>query len=533
MATTQRSTRRSAPRRKVGLDYTGEIAKLVAQLRERDADPDYADAPVVDTYSRISDVTDAADDEKVERQTRDCLRKLVTMHARLGVTLEDPNRSAWKVDGKRPAWKMLLDRIESDTCNGVIAWHTDRLMRQPWDLEVLVRIALHGRYTVASCYGEHNLDNNDDLFQLRILTAAANKASADTSRRIRAKNESRREAGQLCEGRPVFGHRTPGVKLTDEQLKAERDALVWGAKQIIEGQSLKHVANEWNRRGLVTRSGRAWNPLNVRSCIVLARHAGLIEYTPDWQLPASNKRKRKAQILPTRLTEVDPVFSTAVFYALRAVFEGRSRGGKAAGNGEHFLSTWLHCAVCGTGMVGTTERRHSPYTDGAPRRQYRCTPRGCRSVAIDARAAEAWATHQVLTVLASPVNTANVARRSQRLIQIDKEIEQYETILREAAARVARKPETWDRYTELEDQVTEAIAGLHADRQALVDAGAVEEPSAVDVATLRARWESATGPERRQLVLTTLPHGATVVPAPKGVRMRATVAQERLTLSAA
>src|SRR4029078_180764 len=86
------------------IDYPHEISMIVKRLRDRDADPTFADAPVLDSYARISKIMNAGDDEKTDRQTLDILRNIEKRHARLGEILTDDKRSAWKRHGKRPAW---------------------------------------------------------------------------------------------------------------------------------------------------------------------------------------------------------------------------------------------------------------------------------------------------------------------------------------------------------------------------------------------------------------------------------------------
>ncbi|HET9657526.1 MAG TPA: recombinase family protein, partial [Kineosporiaceae bacterium] len=85
-------------------------------------------------YCRISHVKDE-DQTGVERQERIC-RELA---ARLGVRVRpehvfvDNSRSAWQRRRKRPGWDGLLEAIRAGRVRHVLAYHPDRLMRQPWD----------------------------------------------------------------------------------------------------------------------------------------------------------------------------------------------------------------------------------------------------------------------------------------------------------------------------------------------------------------------------------------------------------------
>src|SRR4051794_29033897 len=114
---------------------TAEVAALVDLLRARDTDPAYKDAPILDVYGRISNNPETGETEKVDRQLEDTLKEVLRRHARLGAVLRDDGRSAWSLTAKRPDWDELVQRLEKRVSSGVIAWHTDRLMRQPKDLE--------------------------------------------------------------------------------------------------------------------------------------------------------------------------------------------------------------------------------------------------------------------------------------------------------------------------------------------------------------------------------------------------------------
>jgi site-specific DNA recombinase len=103
-------------------------------------------------YCRISH---AGDDDQtgVERQERIC-REVAD---RLGLVIEpgmvfvDNNRSAWRRNRKRQGWDQMLEAARAGLVRHIVAFHPDRLMRQPKDLEELLSIAddaditLHGQ----------------------------------------------------------------------------------------------------------------------------------------------------------------------------------------------------------------------------------------------------------------------------------------------------------------------------------------------------------------------------------------------------
>lgn len=494
-------------------DYVAEIAALVAELRQRDADPEYATAPVLHAYARISKAYGDADDEKPERQMVHILRNILTRPARLGHVLMDHGRSAWKRNGKRPAWTTLLDLLGSGEGDGVVCGHVDRLMRQPWDLETLIRLTDKG-LTVGSLHGEYELNRPDNVFTLRILVAAACKESDDKSRRLKAMAADRRNAGNPRNGNAPFGHRN-GTEVDDAQLARERDAIVWAAERIIAGKSLGSVAREWNERGLTTRKGKPWNALNVRQCLQLPRHGGYVAH--------------RGAIVRASADHGDAVLDDITYRRLAAVFEAR-KGGRQAGEGGHALSNILRCDRCDSPMVGATSRT-TPYADGTPRRVYRCSPRGCANVAVDGRAADEWAAAQILAILTDPDHARMVASHRTEHATLNATIAQIETVIADlmgkaAGLHVAQRARLDARIDAMEAELTPLLQQRDALRELGVTGGAVRSR-----ATL-VRELNEGGPEvLRSLAREAFPSGIYVAPVGRGARLRGAAIALRFSLT--
>jgi len=478
------------------IDYTADIAALVAELRLRDTDPAYADAPVFDVYARISRLASSHDEEKTPRQVAACLKNLLGRHARLGEVQVDNNRSAWKlVGGNRPAFEAMLVRIESGAVQGVLCWHVDRLARQPWDLERLLRLVLQRRereaFLVASCHGDHLLSN---VFELRMKMMFAAQESEAKSRRIRDLNARRREAGVLVGGASAFGHRNEGELISDTQLAAERDAVAWGIRALIAGRSLGYVAREFSTRGLLTRRGVAFNALNVRSCLYLARHAGLIEHEDE-------------ELRPMRNADEVAIVTRDEFLGLRAMFAAREgTKGRTPGDRAHFLSNLIRCDGCGRGMSGSTINTWLD-ADGNARRVYRCRPQNCRGVSVDADVAEEWVRVAVVGILASPDHARTIARKSRRVAELEADIERAESRVARLMGLGRVNPDRFEFYAEQAEVFEADRRKAVEERDALVAAGAGRTARALTEADLEREWAEATPAERRALTAQALPEG--------------------------
>jgi len=494
------------PRPSDDIDYGSEIQQLVAALRLRDADPAFADAPVIDVYARISKVTDAHDSEKVPRQLVECLRNLMGRTARLGEMFSDAGKSAWKIEGKRPEFDRLMTRIAKGRNNGVLCWHIDRLSRQPWDMEQMIRLVelrkatTNDRYVFASCHGDHLLSN---LLELRIKMAFSAEESRRKSERIRNLNAHRRAAGIVKGGPSPFGHRyVDDTHISDAQLDAERMAIKWGIETISAGRSLGAVAREWERRALTTRAGKTFNALNVRAVLMHARHGGLLEH--DGKILRS-------------MSNVDAIVSEETYRLMRKVFEGRKRGRQPA-EAVHYLSGWVHCDECGGPMVGSTSP--GTYSDGTQRRQYRCTPRGCSNVSVDARAAEHYAALHVVKELSDPRNTVLIAARSSALAEMDRRISQLERIRSTLHDKAMANIDSYDFYAEKVEETEKMLAPLWQERRELALAGAMQSSTVQDVESVAQNWSDADPAQRRVMVEQAMPDGFWVAKVGRTRRLR-------------
>jgi len=485
---------------------------LIALLRERDADPAYDAAPVLDAYARISKSADG-ELEKTDRQLLDVLRAIAARGARLGEVHRDDNLSAWKRKGTRPGWRALMARFEEKKIDGAVAWHVDRMMRQPYDLEKLIDLADQGA-TIGNCLGEYRLDDGDHRFTLRILVAAACKASDDASRRQKRKHEAMRDSGRINGGPRAFGHQTipPGKPIPADQLAAERDAVAWSVGALLDGSSQLAVAEELNRRGVFTVTGRTWYDGAIRNMVLKARHAGLIEHDDK---------------VGGRAADIDPIITEDDYRALAAMYRARSKGkrGRPVGpSARYVLSGVLRCAVCSTQMgamirAGRTKDASDPYVT------YRCPAHGCPadgrpSNSISGRAIVAWAKAQMITVSTDPRNARMVARRAAALSKIDDGIAAAK---RDAIALATKWGEggedlDLDEWEAARAALKARQARLTAERDVLLSSGAASLDVPADATALAADWAAATVDQRRRMLLGTMPFGIGVEPAAPGVK---------------
>ena len=98
--------------------------------------------------------------------------------------------------------------------DAIVVYHGDRLVRQPWDLEVLLRLARGKGVKLASPTGTRDLGNDEDQFILDIEAKMAKRESANMSRRKKGQYERMRRAGLVRSGGRggrTFGFGSDGV----------------------------------------------------------------------------------------------------------------------------------------------------------------------------------------------------------------------------------------------------------------------------------------------------------------------------------
>lgn len=464
-------------------------------------------SPVYDSYGRLSRVPETGELEKIDTQHADNRQVIDRLGGTLGEELSD-GLSAWKRGVRRPGWETLLERVKAGESDGIVVWHTDRLFRQPRDLEALIDLADKG-FTVASAHGKKDLSNPDDRFILRIEVAHAARSSDDTQRRIKRRFETLRGQGVLHDQGRAFGF--PGMDYTisnkanrkpvaAELVERERAALRDGTRARLAGLSQTVIAHDWNTAGLKTVTGKAWTPAAVRDVLDRPRNAGLIEH--DGQIVGR--------------IEGDPIVPVADFERLQAIRAGRKRG--RAPGAVYVASGIARCELCQHPLSG---RPHTGlYPDGEKRRQYACVKArgGCGKVAADVRAVDREIRGFVINRLSDRKHasalTAARARVADRLAEVEQEISECERIQQALSDRLGRRQLTLDAFDAANEPLVADLARLSAERDTLTGGESGGPVVAMSAAEVAAEWDAAEVPERR-------------------VMLRSALGRERLAIAAA
>ena len=289
----------------------------------------------------------------VERQREDCLAIAKKRGWTVIEQYIDNDVSAAKTSKKvRQNYMRLLADIEAGRLDAVVIWMEDRLQRQVIELAEFLKVCDGAGVTrIASAGGEFDLSDPDQRTMLYIKAAMAEAEIEKMRARMRRKNLERAENG----GRHPGGIRAFGTigsgkqRVPEEQARAERKLIGEAAQRIIDGDSLRGIATDWNQRKLRTPTGGTWSNVTLRTMLLSPRLVG--------------QRQHNGQLHPAAW---EPILPREQWEAVKAILEDPERVTKGRGGVyRHLLSGLVKCGLCGTTMTVRNSR------SGA--RQYRCS----------------------------------------------------------------------------------------------------------------------------------------------------------------
>jgi DNA invertase Pin-like site-specific DNA recombinase len=334
-------------------------------------------------YTRMS-LARMDDQTKVTDQERICRGLAQGRGWEIAGVYSDNNKSAWRRDRKRPGWDAMLADINAGKLTAIIVYHGDRLIRQPFDLELLINLADARGIRLASPTGERSLDSAEDRFVLRIEAAMACRESDNISRRKKAQYQRDVRAGRPHTGgrggRP-FGYATDGIT----QVPAECGLLREMAARILAGETCGSVARDITARGHRTAAGAVLRHETVRNWLSSPRYAGLM---PDGESAAG----------------WEPVLDRETHERLRLVLDMRGKDQR----GKPSLRRWLLSGIATCGKCGTPleiRRGRAARRPGEPKAiGYACPWAAGSHVFRSARLLDAYVLQRAVSLLNDPRN---------------------------------------------------------------------------------------------------------------------------------
>lgn len=324
-------------------------------------------------YARIS-LDPLGERAGVGRQLEDCRALCERQGWAPAVEFEDNDASASRYARKRrPAYRRLLAAIRSGEVDRVVTWATDRLYRQPIELEELLTFAETGRVEIVCVTsGALDLSTSGGRFTARNLVNAAAYESDIKSDRIKRQKRQARE-----QGRPQGAPRAFGWRDGRTPAPVEAPLVLAAFEAVIAGRSVAGIARGWNAAGIRRKGGQSpWNAASVLYVLTNARHAGLISH--------------HGEII--REARWAPIVSRETFEEVQSILEARA--GHHGPRRRSAFTGVFRCGACGWALTRGGYRRHASWRccAGAGRA-------ACGRVSISAAPVEQYVTEALFAYL--------------------------------------------------------------------------------------------------------------------------------------
>jgi site-specific DNA recombinase len=226
-------------------------------------------------------------------------------------------------------------------------YKVDRLTRNITDAARLIRIGnKYGLTVIETGGGTYDLATSNGQVLFVVMCGFAAGSSKVASERIKRKNEATRARGMPTGGRRPFGYSGKMIII-----EPEAEALRYAYNAVIQGESMRTIANHINSLGLRTVQGKR---AGKGSQSGRPRTEGGLEWTPS----AISKCLRKpcyAGILTFQGKEIGPgawtpIVDADTFYAAQTILTEPSR--LSIKGGKRLLTGVAICGVCGAPVNG-------------------------------------------------------------------------------------------------------------------------------------------------------------------------------------
>lgn len=245
---------------------------------------------------------------------------------------------AWRV--MRPVWAAALQRLRTGEAKRLMVYDLDRLARDPRDLEDAIEAVEHyGAEIRSATASDIDLSTQTGVMNARMLVIMANKASADTARRVKRQKEERLATGLPPGSRyRTFGYTHQNIKkgilgweVIEEEAAIVRDVFT----RVAKGESVNSITNDLRDKGVLTVSGKPWSFQATSRMLESPIYAGFVSHKGSVV---------GASTVPKIIDEA--LYQSAQGRASRPAWNAR----------KHLLSGILVCDACKAPMVGAGQR---------------------------------------------------------------------------------------------------------------------------------------------------------------------------------
>lgn len=430
----------------------------------------------------------------VERQLEDCRALCARMGWDVAGVYADDGKSA--TSGKpRPEYLRLLRDAQAGRAELVVCWDQDRLLRDPDERGPWVKLADAEKVAVYSAAG---VELTADPFSFGVKALVSEQEVRQMKKRLRRSLVQRAQTGKP-HGPVRYGWRcelidtgTRRVRAGTDELDPEAAEVIREtAKRLLQGESVRSISADLNRRGLTTSNGGRWTGGQLRTVMIRPRNAGIRVHRGE----------------EVGVGDWPPIYDRDTHDRVAALLTNPARTQNRGSERKHLLSLLARCGRCGTPTMiintgGTSTRR--PY--------YVC--RDCHRCARVQAPVDELVSEMMIARLSQPDALAVLTPpdRADDLADAQGAHAAIKARLDLAADQYADNLITADQLGRISARLTAQMEAAKARITALLPRADLGELAGIDA---RAKWESASLDVRRAAIDTLLV--ATIMPeAPKG-----------------
>jgi len=328
----------------------------------------------IGVYLRISADPDGSQ-QATGRQLEDCRAYAARKGWQVADVFEDIDTSAFQRTAKRPEFERMIAALRERAIDGVLVWKVDRLSRRQRDFVRVDEECETSKGFIATVVEGLDTRQPTGRFVAELLVAQARMESEDTSLRVKRAHQQMAQQGRpVTGGLRAYGYTRDRSAIVPEEAELIREAIA----KVCNGASLRSITLDWQKRGIVTPTGRPWQATPLRRVLVNPMLAG----------------RRTYQGTTTEGTW-EPILTVAEHVKVVAVLGDPTRRTAIGNSRSYLLSGMATCGRCGARLMA--KRR----VDGAKR--YVCVKQpgspACGRLARLAAPVEELVVEQVLSAL--------------------------------------------------------------------------------------------------------------------------------------
>lgn len=215
-------------------------------------------------YVRVSTEKQADEGVSLDAQRAKITAYCVALDLDLVAIVEDAGASAKSLD--RAGLQTALGMLTAGRADALLVVKLDRLTRSVCDLGHLVKKYFATRFSLLSMTDAIDTRTASGRLILNVLTSVAEWEREATAERTRDALRHKANNGEFCGGNAPYGYAVDNDgKLVPNE--AEQGVLSVVAELKAAGLSLRGIAAELDRAGLAPRSGKAWQPQQIKRMV--------------------------------------------------------------------------------------------------------------------------------------------------------------------------------------------------------------------------------------------------------------------------